>query len=115
VKLTVPKFELKDLKYDLKPALTAMGMELPFTGLADFRNMSDEDGLLIDKVDQLTALTLNEQGTQAAAVTKVEMTYGSNGVEPPKPVDFILNRPFAILVKEKSTGVILFAGVVNQL
>lgn len=111
VLLTVPKFELKDLKYDLKPTLQAMGMEVPFTGAADFRNMSNTD-LFIRKADQLTALTLNEQGTQAAAITKIEMRLTSDGT---KFIDFTLNRPFAFLIKEKSTGVILFAGAVTQL
>ena len=91
-----------------------MGMQVPFTGNADFRNMTDEADLLIGAVDQYTALTLNEQGTQAAAITKVEVEATSNGGEEPNPVDFTLNRPFALLIKEKSTGVILFAGAVNN-
>lgn len=114
VNLTVPKFEWKDLQYDLIPSLKAMGMQVPFTGNADFRNMTDEADLLIGAVDQYTALTLNEQGTQAAAITKVEVEATSNGGEEPNPVDFTLNRPFALLIKEKSTGVILFAGAVNN-
>ena len=89
-----------------------MGMQVPFTGLADFRNMTGEKGLFIGSVQQKTALTLNEQGTQAAAITKIEML-GSPGND--DSVDFVLNRPFAFLIKEKSTGVILFAGAVNRL
>ena len=114
VYLRVPKFELKGLSYDLKPALSALGMQLPFTDLADFQNMTNKGSLCIGKVDQKTALMLNEQGTQAAAITKVEMWASSNGTEP-EPVDFIINRPFAFLIKENSTGVILFAGAVNKL
>jgi serpin B len=112
VRLTVPKFEWKNLEYNLKPALESMGMQIPFTDQADFRNMTEWNGLFIGSVTQKTALSLNEQGTQAAAITKIEM-WGSNGDD--NYVDFVLNRPFAFLIKEKSTGVILFAGAVNLL
>lgn len=112
VRLTVPKFEWKNLEYNLKPALESMGMQIPFTDQADFRNMTEWNGLFIGSVTQKTALSLNEQGTQAAAITKIEML-GSNGDD--NYVDFVLNRPFAFLIKEKSTGVILFAGAVNRL
>lgn len=112
VRLTVPKFEWKNLEYNLKPALESMGMQIPFTDQADFRNMTEWNGLFIGSVTQKTALSLNEQGTQAAAITKIEM-WGANGDD--NYVDFVLNRPFAFLIKEKSTGVILFAGAVNRL
>ena len=112
VRLTVPKFEWKNLEYNLKPALESMGMQIPFTDQADFRNMTEWNGLFIGSVTQKTALSLNEQGTQAAAITKIEM-WGSNGDD--NYVDFVLNRPFAFLIKEKSTGVILFARAVNRL
>ena len=78
VRLTVPKFEWKNLEYNLKPALESMGMQIPFTDQADFRNMTEWNGLFIGSVTQKTALSLNEQGTQAAAITKIEM-WGSNG------------------------------------
>ena len=112
VRLTVPKFEWINLEYNLKPALESMGMQIPFTDQADFRNMTEWNGLFIGSVTQKTALSLKEQGTQAAAITKIEM-WGSNGDD--NYVDFVLNRPFAFLIKEKSTGVILFAGAVNRL
>ena len=70
--------------------------------------------LAISKVNQKTALMLNEQGTQAAAVTEVELAETSAGNEP-QPIYFILNRPFAFLIKENSTGAILFAGAINKL
>ena len=111
-RLTVPKFECENLEYHRKPALESMGMQIPFTDQADFRNMTEWNGLFIGSVTQKTALSLNEQGTQAAAITKIEM-WGSNGDD--NYVDFVLNRPFAFLIKEKSTGVILFAGAVNRL
>ena len=114
VALNVPKFEIKEQTYDLIPTLKDMGMQIPFTGLADFRNMTEDVDLAIGKVNQKTALVLNEQGTQAATVTEIQLVATSGGDEP-QPVYFKLNRPFAFLIKENSTGAILFAGAINKL
>ena len=114
VSLSVPKFELPATRYDLIPTLKSMGMQTPFIPSADFSGMTEDVTLCIDKVNQKAALTLNEQGTQAAAVTEVRMMV-TGGDWTPTPIDFTLNRPFAFLIKEKSTGVILFAGAVNRL
>ncbi len=114
VQLSVPKFDLKGMDYDLKPTLQDMGMQIPFTGLADFSNMCKDVALAISKVNQKTALMLNEQGTQAAAITKIEL-FGINNAESPKPIIFTLNRPFAFLIKENSTGCILFTGAIDKL
>lgn len=114
VQLSVPKFDLKGMDYDLKPTLQDMGMQIPFTGLADFSNMCKDVALAISKVNQKTALMLNEQGTQAAAITKVEFIATDNA-ESSKPIIFTLNRPFAFLIKENSTGCILFTGAIDKL
>ena len=89
VQLSVPKLDLKGMDYDLKPTLQDMGMQIPFTGLADFSN-------------------------QAAAITKVEFIATDNA-ESSKPIIFTLNRPFAFLIKENSTGCILFTGAIDKL
>ena len=111
VKMMVPKLELKGMSCDLIPSLKEMGMQKAFTDTADFGNMTDATVLPIGKVNQKTALMLTKQGTQTATTT---MQWG---VVPGmvESVDFVLNRPFAFLIWERSTGVILFAGVVNKL
>ena len=114
VQLSVPKFDLKGMDYDLKPTLQDMDMQIPFTGLADFSNMCIDVALAISKVNQKTALMLNEQGTQAAAITKIEFIATDNA-ESSKPIIFTLNRPFAFLIKENSTGCILFTGAIDKL
>ena len=119
VMLSVPKFQIENQKYDLIPSLKDMGIQTAFIGLADFSNMTEDVDLFISKVEQKTALILNESGTSAAATTIIEETVTeetvtSNGNEP-EPLDFKLNRPFAFIIKEKSTGAILFAGAINKL
>ena len=90
-----------------------MGIQTAFIGLADFSNMTESTGLFISAVEQKTALILNETGTTAAATTAIELSAISTGEEP-VPLDFKLNRPFAFIIKEKSTGAILFAGAINK-
>ena len=111
----MPKFELPVAKYDLKTTLIDMGMILPFTLWADFSGMTQDAALMIDKCEQKCTLSVDEKGSQAAAVTKVEMVLTADSTPQPALHDFILNRPFAFLIKEKSTGAILFAGAVNKL
>ncbi len=105
--VALPKFTFKYEK-DLIPTLKAMGMVLPFMGgTADFGNLSEVDGLYIGLVKQKTYIDVSEKGTEAAAVTIVgiEKTAG-----PGDPIPFIVNKPYFYLIKEKSTGAILFMG-----
>lgn len=113
VLLSVPKIQIENQKYDLIPSLKDLGIQTAFNGLADFSNMTESTGLFISAVEQKTALILNETGTTAAATTAIELSAISTGEEP-VPLDFKLNRPFAFIIKEKSTGAILFAGAINK-
>lgn len=114
-KLTVsmPKFRFEYEK-DLIPTLQAMGMTIPFMeGMADFSNMSSSGGLYIGLVKQKTYVEVNEEGTEAAAVTVVGVEKSS--VEPDDPLPFYVNRSFVYVIKEKSTGIILFTGKMSDL
>lgn len=114
-KLTVsmPKFRFEYEK-DLIPTLQAMGMTIPFMeGMADFSNMSPSGGLYIGLVKQKTYIEVNEEGTEAAAVTVVGVEKSS--IEPDDPLPFYVNRSFVYIIKEKSTGIILFMGKMSSL
>jgi serine protease inhibitor len=50
---------------------------------------------------------LDEEGTEAAAVTKVEMQIKSS---PVGDYSFIVNRPFTVVIRDRDTGLILFMG-----
>ena len=108
VDVKLPKFKLE---YDrrLNKDLMEMGMIEPFSPLsADFSNMSPQQ-LYIAFVQQNTFVEVNEEGTEAAAVTIIGM---DNTAAPSEPqiIPFHVNRPFVFVIKEKSTGAILFMG-----
>jgi len=115
VALYLPKFTLE---YDLlmNDVLKAMGMEVAFdTGQADFTKMYDADqvglNLFISKVRHKTFVEVNEEGTEAAAVTSVEMTLESVG---PDITTMRVDRPFIFVIGENHSGSILFAGKIVE-
>lgn len=87
-------------------------MRIPFTEYANFSNISDIS-LRISEVIHKTFVEVNEEGTEAAAVTSVVMTLSSAGS--PQPIDFIVNKPFVFVIREKSSGVILFMGKIGEI
>lgn len=107
-----PKFELIYSK-DLVDDMQAMGMKDAFhSGNADFTKMSAAD-LFIGILKQYTYLKIDEEGTEAAAITVAGMIETSVG--PSTTIPFYMNRPFIIMIKEKSTGSILFMGKITTL
>lgn len=101
IALFVPRFRLEYGK-DLNDVLGALGMGIAFTPASDFTAMSASDPW-IDLVFQKTFVEVNEEGTEAAAVTKVVMV---DSLPPTVRVD----RPFVFAIRERFSGAILFIG-----
>ncbi|MBN3033990.1 MAG: serpin family protein [Bacteroidales bacterium] len=112
INLYLPKFKVETL-IKLEDIFTGMGMVLPFSDLADFSGMSSSCDLKIDKVIHRALIETDETGTEAAAATAVVMMETAIADEPP-PLEFRVDHPFIFLLKEKKTGVILFAGRINN-
>jgi len=94
------------------PVINA-GMRLIFNPLlANFAHISDID-LVVSYIKQKTFVEVNEEGTEAAAVTVIGMETTAFP-SPSIPVQFFANRPFLYLIKEKSTGAILFIGRMDE-
>jgi serine protease inhibitor len=106
--VVLPKFKL-EYGVELKQPLKALGMKAAFATNADFSGISSQP-LFISAVRQRTFVEVNEEGTEAAAATAVWL---SNGIEmnPPKPFEMIVDRPFLILIEDQQTRTILFMGV----
>lgn len=107
----LPRFEL-NAELDLVEVMQAMGMKEAFSlDGASFPEMSDY-GLYFTSFKQNSFLKINEEGAEAQTVTDTTVKgdyYGSGSRL------LYVNRPFAFLISEKSTGVILFMGKINKL
>ncbi len=110
VALTFPKFEF-ETEISLARTLSAMGMPTAFSEAADFSGMTGSKDLFISDVFHKAFVSVDEEGTEAAAATAVEMSLTSM---PESPIELTVDRPFLFLVREHETGTILFLGrVVN--
>ncbi|WP_256757406.1 serpin family protein [Cohnella sp. WQ 127256] len=110
-RVDLPKVKF-DYSISLNDALQAMGMGEAFDEVrADFSLMAPQPpNIFISKVDHKTTLEINEQGTEAAAATKVEMLAGSS--EPSDPFHMTIDRPFIVAIVDQVTNSILFIGTV---
>ncbi|MFH0762002.1 MAG: serpin family protein [Bacteroidota bacterium] len=103
LELYMPRFKFA-YEESLKNSLAAMGMDVAFSDLADFSGILQGGGLMISDVKHKTFVEVNEEGTEAAAVTSVEIVLTSIG-------EFLYcNKPFLFAIAEKSSGTILFLG-----
>ena len=116
VLMNLPKFEASG-DYLLNDALKSLGMKQAFDDKqADFSGMlSDFDTnpllkIVIARVLQKSKIRVAEWGTEAAAVTVVEM-YDATAMPIEDQVVFNADHPFVFLIGEKSSGTILFEGV----
>ena len=114
VRLRLPKFEIEN-KYDnLVDILKRQGISRAFDGRAQFDKMfEDNHSIIISNVIQKARIKITEWGTEAGAVSAVELTDGSNNSDGEKEeiVNFYADHPFAFFIEEMSSGVILFEGV----
>lgn len=107
----LPRFKL-EYKKNLNAALKALGMTIAFTPYkANFSRIAKPENLggeslYITNVEHKTFVEVDEEGTEAAAVTSVEI-----GITSVREV-FVMrvDRPFVFLIRERSTGTILFIG-----
>jgi serine protease inhibitor len=114
VELMLPRFSLE---YDvsLKDALTALGMGVAFEPYgANFEGMvprewMGQENVYIGDVMHKTFLEVTEEGTEAAAVTAVEVRATSAG---PVPAVFRVDRPFLTAIWDADTETVLFLGAI---
>lgn len=108
VDLWLPPFESK-YHVKLNDILCDMGMPRSFGPMADFKPMSP-DALWLSFVQQDAVIKVDEEGTEAAAITSAGMLGATAVAEPPRIIIFHCDHPFLYLITESSTGAILFAG-----
>ncbi len=110
VTLSLPRFRAK-LAFALKPALEKLGMTTAFSDAADFSGIA-EPSLQISDVFHQAFVATDEDGTEAAAATAVVMRATSALIAP--HVEFRADHPFLVLIRDASSGVVLFVGRITD-
>lgn len=106
VSLYMPSFTT-EYSMNLNDILKNMGIKKAFSGSAEFGKMFDEGSYAISDVLHKTYIKVDEQGTEAAAVTSI--TLGTTAL-PEEPIEVKFNKPFTYVIKDKVNGEILFVG-----
>ena len=105
--VALPRFKM-EYETALKEPLSALGMAEAFDpGRANFTGMLDTREVFINQVKHKTFVEVNEEGTEAAAATSVEVMLTSvrRG-----PFRIVFDRPFFCAIRDNSTGALLFLG-----
>jgi serpin B len=109
VEYFIPKFEL-EYKRELKEDLKVLGMNQVFAHKAELNNLfNDLDNLYVSSVLQKTFLKMDEQGAEAAAATSI--TVGRTSM--PSYEEVKIDQPYLLIMREKTSGVILFMGKIT--
>ena len=103
--LFMPKFK-SDGGYDLeKDVLPRLGIKDIFE---DYPNAVEEFPIYISQVRQDFFISVDEEGTEAAAVTSIVGDFGGAVVQ--QRFTMTCDHPFAFAIRENRTGLILFMG-----
>jgi serine protease inhibitor len=114
VVVTMPRFKFS-YEFQLNDVLKKMGMQKAFSEIeADFSGITNDEDLYISSVLHKSFIDVNENGTEAAAVTAVTMTTMSAGPSTPQKIYFTVDKPFVFAITEKDTDAILFIGEVQN-
>ncbi len=108
--VSIPRFKY-GFKKKLKDILSDMGMGIAFTEGADFTNITDYPPLLINDVTHQAFIETNEEGTEAAAATVVDIGLTSM---PLQPLIFNADHAFLYIIRETTTNSIIFMGRVTD-
>lgn len=105
----LPRFEL-EYSIRLNDVLSTLGMGIAFDPfLADFAGINKGGDLFIDEVRHKTYVKVNEEGTEAAAVTSVSIGFTSF-----IPLQFRADHPFIYVIRENDSGTVLFIGKMTE-
>lgn len=109
VALTLPCFKIES-SLDLHEPLARLGMPLAFTDAANFSGINGKGGLSLSTVVHQAFVDVDEAGTEAAAATTVGFTTTAAHL----PAEIHFDRPYLFLIRDSTTGTILFLGRVDD-
>ena len=115
IHLDLPKFEF-DLRTDLVEKLWQVGVQRALTDYAEFYNIINKISLKIDAAVHQAKVKVDEQGTEAAAVTEIDMVETTAmSPEYKQIIEFRADMPFVFVIRDIPNGIDLFTGTVNKL
>jgi len=111
VNVSFPKFKIEYGAKELKEPLVSLGMKDIFSDAANLSGI--REGIYVSSVLHQGKIEVNESGSEAAAVTIVEVR------ETAMPIidetkEFIANRPFIFMIEDEESGTILFMGKLEE-
>jgi serine protease inhibitor len=113
VVVQLPRFKIEG-DYTLNATLSSLGLSKIFEMGDGFGGISDSPNAMlgVSGIRQKTFIEVNEEGTEATAVTVEQRMLGFPSV--PDPIEFIADHPFFFAISDTSSGTILFMGVVHD-
>jgi serine protease inhibitor len=110
--IELPRFTLK-YEATLNTVLRTLGMGIAFGDTADLSGIQKSRQLQISEVRHATFLSVDEEGTEAAAATSIGIRPLAMRVEPP-PFHMVVDRPFFVAIRDERSGQILFTGRIDD-
>ncbi|KAH0974266.1 hypothetical protein GBA52_016165 [Prunus armeniaca] len=104
----IPKFKITSW-FEVWGILEQLGLKLPFH-LTEMVEAPPGQDLFVSKMLHKAVIEVNEEGTEAAAVTVTSASFSFAACKPRKTVDFVADHPFLFLIREEMTGAVLFIG-----
>jgi serine protease inhibitor len=109
--ITLPRFKVS-YRDSLIAPLTELGIKTIFNPSRDFAPMFDDPRqFFVSGLIQQSYLTVDENGSEAAAATEVQMEATAMRRQRLKPFNLVLDRPFLFAIVDDESGQLLFAGV----
>jgi serpin B len=108
----LPRFTIK-YEASLNTILAKLGMGIAFSNGANFKGINETKPLAISEVRHASFLSVDEEGTEAAAATSVGIRALAMRVEPP-PFHMVVDHPFFVAIRDESNGQILFTGTIAE-
>ena len=106
IDISLPKFDIES-EFDLNSTLRDLGMKESFTSAADFTGITKQERLYISQVVHKANITVDEEGTEAAAATAVMMRKAAI-LSPTE--NFIADKPFIFILRNNENNLIYFVG-----
>lgn len=114
INLQLPRTKI-EFEADLVPLLKKMGMNAIFdSSISDLSGMvANPQNAFVSLIKHKTYINIDEAGTEAAAVTAVEMV-GSAAPGEKEPKEFKVDHPFMTIIRDEATGEVVFSAFVTE-